>query len=126
MHGMSGSPFIVPYGADETIYRVVDSSGAGSETEVERTDLKAVIADFLSGQFNCPIRVVAFNTLEHWTEDVSREVAAEIQIQSDMDSVPVPEDLKDFVEKYAGSTDRPGPITLALAGGSTHGRSASS
>lgn len=126
MHGMSGSPFFVPYGADETIYRVVDSRGAGSETEVERTDLNAVIADFLAGQFNCPIRVVAFNTLEHWTEDVSREVAAEIQAQSDMDSVPVPEHLKDFVEKYAGSTDRHCPITLALAGGSTHGRSASS
>ena len=35
------------------------------ETEVERTDLETVIADLMSGQFTDPIRVVAFNTLEH-------------------------------------------------------------
>jgi hypothetical protein len=117
-------PPIVPYGADETVYAVVDSLGAGSEAETERADLDAVISDLLSGQFNCPIRVVAFNTLEHWTADVSREVAAEIQSQCDMDGLPVPEHLKDFVDRYAGSTLASVPIDLTLAGGS-HGGSAS-
>jgi hypothetical protein len=31
----------------------------------------------MSGQFNDPVRVVAFNTLEHWAQDVSRDVALE-------------------------------------------------
>jgi hypothetical protein len=77
----SWTPKLVPYGADQTAYLVVDRFGRGSvyrETEVERTDLETVISDFLTGQFNDPIRVIAFNTLEHWSDDVSGEVAAEI------------------------------------------------
>ena len=63
----------MPYGADQTVYLVVDrfSSGSG-EAEVERTDLETIIDDFLTGQFNDPVRVVAFNTLEHWANDVSK------------------------------------------------------
>jgi len=65
------SPGTVPYGADQTVYLVVDRLSSGSvyrETEVERTDLETIIDDFLSGQFNDPVRVVAFNTLEHWAK----------------------------------------------------------
>jgi hypothetical protein len=73
----------VPYGADQTVYRVVDRfAGLGSvcrETEIERMDIETIIADFLTGQFNDPIRVIAFNTLEHWSDDVSDEIATEIQ-----------------------------------------------
>jgi hypothetical protein len=103
----SRSGLNVPYGADETAYVVVDSLGAGREAESERADLGAVISDLLSGQFNCPIRIVAFNTLEHWATDVSRDVAAEIQSQSDMNGLPVPEHLKDFVDRYTGPAFRP-------------------
>ena len=74
---------VVPYGADQTVYFVIDRFGKFSsvhcETEVERTDREAVITDLMSGQFNDPIRVVAFNTLEHWSEDVSNDIALEIQ-----------------------------------------------
>jgi hypothetical protein len=61
----------VPYGADQTLYLVVDRFGRfGSvyrETDVERTDLETIITDLMSGQFNDPVRVVAFNTLERRT-----------------------------------------------------------
>ena len=96
-------PRIVPYGADETAYIVVDRFASGSlyrETEVERADLETVISDFLTGQFNNPIRVVAFNTLEHWSDDVSGEVAAEIQTRCDMEGNPVPDHLQDFVVRH--------------------------
>jgi hypothetical protein len=99
------SPKVVPYGADQTAYLVVDSFGAkGSvyrEAEVERTDLEAVIDDLLAGQFNNPVRVIAFNTLEHWAEDVSAPVAVEIQARCDIDGQPLPEHVRDFVETYA-------------------------
>jgi hypothetical protein len=49
------------------------------ETEVERTDLETIIVDLMSGQFNDPVRVAVFNTLEHWSEDVSKQIADEIQ-----------------------------------------------
>jgi hypothetical protein len=43
----------------------------------------------MSGQFNDPIRVVAFNTLEHWSEDVTEYIAFEIQTRC----VAVPEHI---------------------------------
>lgn len=103
MREPSWTPRIVPYGADQTAYIVVDRFGgdyAYRETEVERTDLEAVICDFLSGQFNDPIRVIAFNTLEHWSDDVSDEVAVEIQTRCDIEGAAVPYHLGDFVEQH--------------------------
>jgi hypothetical protein len=95
------SPGTVPYGADQTVYVVVDRFGSGSvyrETGIERTDLETVIDDFLTGQFNDPIRVIAFNTLEHWANDVSRDVAQVIEDRCDIAGEPVPEHVRDFVE----------------------------
>jgi hypothetical protein len=98
------SPKVVPYGADETVYLVVDSFGANGtvyrETEAEKFDLETIIGDLISGQFNNPVRVIAFNTLEHWAEDVSADIAAEIQSRCDIDSVPIPEHVSDFVQTH--------------------------
>jgi hypothetical protein len=100
------TPSIVPYGADQTVYLVVDSfGGLGTtyrETDIERTDLETVITDLISGQFNDAVRVVAFNTLEHWAQDVSRDVALAIQSRCDIDGHDVPESLRDFVDGYVG------------------------
>jgi hypothetical protein len=80
--------------ADQTVYLVVDSFGANGtvyrETEVERTDLETIIGDRMSGQFIDPVRVVTFNTLEHWSKDVSADIAAEIRTRCDIDGEPVP------------------------------------
>jgi len=97
------SPPLVPYGADQTTYLVVDGIGAGGacrETELERPDLDAVIADLVAGQFSAPVRVIAFNTLEHWSRDISREVAGEIRMLCDIEGIAVPEHIGDFVERY--------------------------
>jgi hypothetical protein len=96
---------IVPYGADQTVYLVVDSFGrlgtAYRETDIERTDLETVITDLMSGQFNDPVRVVAFNSLEHWAQDVSSDIGFEIQGRCDIDGHDIPEALRDFVDSYA-------------------------
>ena len=102
------TPRIVPYGADQTVYLVVDRFGPfGSvyrETEVERTDLETIIVDLMSGQFNDPVRIIAFNTLEHWSEDVSKQIADEIETRCDIEGVAVPEHVRDFVASYTGPT----------------------
>ena len=101
------SPGIVPFGADETAYLVIDSFSNGTvyrETEIEKADLETVISDLLTGQYNDPIRVVAFNTLEHWSADVSADVAAEIQMRCDMAGVPLPEHVNDFFEAHQPPT----------------------
>src|SRR5262249_14120362 len=105
---MSWSPGRVPYGADQTVYIVVDTFGAAGassrEMEIERADLEAVISDLLTGQFNAPVRIVAFNTLEHWAEDVSQEIAEGIQTRCDIEGEEVPEHIRDFVEQHMGAT----------------------
>jgi hypothetical protein len=102
----SKSPATVPYGADQTVYLVVDSFGSRDEVyreaEFERPDLEAAIDDLLAGRFNNPVRLIAYNTLEHWTDDVSAQVAAEIQSRCDIDGQAVPEHLKDFVDAHGG------------------------
>jgi hypothetical protein len=98
------SPRVVPYGADETVYLVVDRFKTGAvyrETEIERTDVDIVIDDLISGQFNDPVRVVGFNTLEHWSDDVSADIADEIQIRCDIAGEPIPDHLEDFVSSHA-------------------------
>ena len=98
----SWTPGMVPYGADQTIYLVVDTGMRGSEIEVERTDLETVISDLISGRFNDPIRVVAFNTLEHWARDVSGDIASEIKARFDIDGDEMPEHIRDFVAANNG------------------------
>ncbi|MBI5264236.1 MAG: hypothetical protein HY852_20735 [Bradyrhizobium sp.] len=97
------TPTAVPFGADQTVYLVVDGFWRGNECheiEIERSDLETVIVELMAGQFNDPIRVFAFNTLEHWSKDLSNEIAKEIQIRSDVDGMPVPDHLREFVERH--------------------------
>jgi len=107
MSSTGWTPTIVPYGADQTLYLVVDRFGRfGSihrETDVERTDLETIITDLMSGQFNDPVRVVAFNTLEHWSEDVSKQIADEMQTRCDIEGVAIPEHVIDFVARHTGA-----------------------
>jgi hypothetical protein len=101
---MPRTGWMVPYGADQTVYLVVDrinrQGAACREAEVERTDPEAIIAELLAGQFNDPVRVIAFNTLEHWSRDVSGDIAAEIQTRCDIEGAAVPEHVEDFVHSY--------------------------
>jgi hypothetical protein len=104
---MLGIPSIVPYGADQTLFLVVEAfgpEGLGLQTAAERTDLETVITDLMSGRFDNPIGILAFNTLEHWTDDVSQDVAREIQCRCDIEGDRVPDYLADFVGNSIGRT----------------------
>src|SRR5450631_3884320 len=74
-------PSIVPSGDDQTFYLVINNYGtsgtAFAETDVGEADLETTINDLMSGQYSDPVRVVAFNTSEHWAEDASEDVARE-------------------------------------------------
>jgi hypothetical protein len=96
--GMS-SP-IVPYGADQTIFVVVDRLDRATEIRVERNDIEATIDELVAGCFNDPIQVISFNTLEHWMKDISGEIAGEIRARCDIDGVRLPDYLSDFVESH--------------------------
>jgi len=97
----------IPYGADQTAYLVVDRMGRQGdvycEIEIERTDFETVVADLLAGQFNDPVRVTAYNTLEHWSRDISADIATEIQTRCDIEGAAVPEHIEDFVRSHTGA-----------------------
>jgi hypothetical protein len=105
---MSWLPTTAPHGDFETHYLVIDSFGtkgtAHRETDIECSDLETLIADLIAGEFNAPARVIAFNMLGHWTEDVSRQVAEEIQKRCDLEGKPLPEHIRDFVEDHTVPT----------------------
>jgi hypothetical protein len=121
MRKSSWTPSIVPDSADHNVYIVLDDFGrrgrAFRETDVERTDLEAVIVDMLEGQYQNPVRVVGFNTAEKWSEDVSGDVAHEIRRRCDLQLRDVPFYLEDFVERYEGryhDIQLPLPLPLRL------------
>jgi len=100
MHEASLSSLIVPYGADQTLYVVVDRVSGAKEIRIERTDLDSTIGELIAGCFSDPVRVMSFNTLEHWTQDISTEIATEIQARCDIDGTELPDHIKDFVESH--------------------------
>jgi hypothetical protein len=100
------TPSIVPKKDDQDVYLVVDDIGRNGrvwrETDVEATDLETVIVDLLEGQYESPVRVVAFNTAEKWSQDVSADVAHELRRRCDLQLRDVPFFLQDFVDRYEG------------------------
>jgi hypothetical protein len=110
------TPSIVPKADDQTVYLVVDdfchNGRSYRETDAETADLETVILDLLDGQYNNPIRVVASNTAEGWSQDVSEDIAQELRRRCDLQMRDVPSTIQDFVEHHEG---RDRQLALRLA-----------
>jgi hypothetical protein len=94
------TPSIVPTEDDQMVYLVADDfrkiGRAWREAEYEATDLETVIQDLLTGQYTSPFRVVAFNTAERWSEDVSEDVARELRRRCDLQMCDLPSTISDL------------------------------
>src|SRR6202023_1915709 len=110
------TPSIVPLGDDQIVYLVADDLGRNGriwpEADFEPTDLETVTIGLLPGQYKNPTRVVAFNTAEGRSQDVSSEIAQELPRRCDLQMCDVPSSIQDFVERHE-VRDR--QITLRLA-----------
>ena len=111
---MRQSPSIVPPAADQDIYLVLDDFGgrlgqSWRETDVEATRLEKVLADLLDDQYSNPIRVIAFNTAEGWSRDVSEDVAHELRRRCAEQARDLPSSLEQFVDREPGPTGAQGP-----------------
>jgi hypothetical protein len=90
---------------DNTVYLVLDDFGefgrAWRETDPMRADRQTVLADLVSGQYERPLRVVAFNTAQGWARDVTAEIAREALARAvALDHEPPPH-LHEFLERAA-------------------------
>jgi len=99
-------PSIVPSGDDQTVYLVINNFGnlgaAFPETDVDKAELETIICDLMTDQYSDPVRVVAFNTAEQWSADVSQDVAHEIRRRADLASDDLAPSIAEFVEMHAG------------------------
>src|SRR6516165_11640872 len=80
---MRTSPSIVPEGADHDTYLVLDNFGrigcSWRETDADNADRETLIRDLVEGQYSHPVRIVAFNTAEGWSRDVTMDIAEELR-----------------------------------------------
>ena len=116
MRTLPSTPSVVPADRDVTVYIVLDDFGAlGTayrEADEARCDQQSVIDDFLSGQFNNPIRVVAFNTAEGWARDASEDIV-ELVIEAALAlsrlSQRICHKAREFVSNKRFANERHGP-----------------
>jgi hypothetical protein len=96
------TPSIAP--GDDTVYIVEDDFGpigrAWRETESAAADRTTILNDLYSGQFNDPVRVIAFNLRDGWARDVSIELADELQQRADREGRQLEGALAAFVQVY--------------------------
>jgi hypothetical protein len=113
------TPSIVPNSGDQNVYLVLDDLGRNGrvwpEADAETTDRETIIVDLLTGQYKDPVRVIGFNTVEGWSQDVSADVAQELRRRCDLQLRDIPFFLQDFVDRYEGryrDVQLPLPIRL--------------
>jgi hypothetical protein len=100
---MSRSPSIVPGDTDRDIYLVLDHFGilgrVWREADDGETDRATLIRHLLEGQYDDPIRIVAFNIAEGWSRDVTDEIATELRKHcADRGETPV--SLQEFLDEH--------------------------
>ncbi len=102
---MRQSPSITPSDRlDRDIYLVLEDFSSGPawrETDEDRTNYRTVISDFLTGQYDLPLRVVAFNAAEGWSRDASEEVAEELERRV-AEGREVSAAVQEFIERFTG------------------------
>jgi len=98
---MRASPSIVPEGADHDTYLVLDEFGRSCcswrETDADNADRETLIRDLVEGQYSHPVRIVAFNTAEGWSRDVTIDIADELRRRY-VEYGEVPNSILEFME----------------------------
>ena len=99
------SPSIVPREANQDTYLVLDGlegrlGRAWREVDEEDTDRKALIRNLMDGQYGHPARIVAFNTAEGWSRDLTMDIADELRRRF-VEYDQMPRSVQEFLEAAA-------------------------
>jgi hypothetical protein len=113
---MRTSPSIAPHDGHEDVYLVLDDFGslgrAWRETDEAGANRAALVRNLLDGQYEHPVRIVAFNTTEGWSRDVSVDIADELRRRYvEYDEVPEPQH-----RRIAGTRFTPIRMTMRWPG----------
>ena len=108
---------------DVTVYLVVNDYGklgrAFVETDVAEARREMVLRNFATGQYSNALRVVAFNTAEGWSRDVSEDIAGELLEWAFDGDDNLAEDTKRFIKRHVNLGDKrpPAPSVRRPEGG---------
>src|SRR3974390_2166810 len=98
---MPRSRSIVPEHTHHEIYLVLDDFGtlgrAWRETDERGTHRATLLRNLLEGQYENPVRIVAFNTAEGWSRDVTVDIADELRRRY-VEYSEGPTDVLEFME----------------------------
>ena len=91
---------------DVTIYIVLDQfrgvlGRAYRETDEGDADELTIIENFINGEYSRPVRVVAFNTHEGWSRDVTEEIALKL-LDLSREGRVLGAAAREFVERVTG------------------------
>ncbi len=94
---------------DVPVHIVVDDFGAAGRVYRETNEAMAsrgdVVDDLLTGQFNSPSRVTAFNIVEGRSRDVSEDIARELTRRAIADQTLLTTSTRAFVEFHVGEEE---------------------
>jgi hypothetical protein len=103
---------------DVTVYIVVEDFGqfgrAFRETDIAEADLDTIVRNLISGEYRDPLRVVAFNTVEGWSRDVSEEIAYDVLDRAYDPDTTLSAGAKKFIDRHVtpGAKRPPAPSVL--------------
>jgi hypothetical protein len=87
---------------DVTVYIVLNDFGqlgsAYVETDEAKADEETVLNNIGSGEYSNPVRVVAFNTVEGWSRDVTEDIARAL-LDREAREADLSESARRFVER---------------------------
>jgi hypothetical protein len=99
---MRSSPPIAPNVQEQDVYLVLDDFGilgrAWRETDEAGANHSTLVRNLLDGQYENPVRIVAFNTAQGWSRDVTDEIANELRRLCHKTEIPA--SLEDFLEEH--------------------------
>jgi hypothetical protein len=98
---MRTSPSLAPHGPEKDTYIVLDDFGslgrAWRETDEAGANRATLVRNLLDGQYENPVRIVAFNSTEGWSRDVTVDIADELRRRY-IEFDEVPESVLAFME----------------------------
>ena len=95
--------------SNRAVYQVLDDLGrygrVWTELDDEEANEPTIIRWIIEGQFKRPLRVIAFNTGEGWSRDVTREIAVKLLDLNNMGTA-LGAAAREFVERVTGESAR--------------------
>jgi hypothetical protein len=100
----------MPPGHDVTTYLVIGQLGrAFREIGLAEGDRETIVRNLISGQYLNALRVVALNTAEGWSRDVSEDIAFEVLDRAFEADETLTDGTKRFIDRHINLGEKRSP-----------------